>query len=76
MYDRGDLVAGMEMLASGLLSALPDEHLVQRFSLDDVGEAFSAARTAPLVPFARSYSREFPRRRSAWRAVLRRLPRD
>jgi 2-desacetyl-2-hydroxyethyl bacteriochlorophyllide A dehydrogenase len=48
MYDRGDLVAGMEMLASGLLSALPDEDLVQRFSLDDVGEAFSAAKNGTL----------------------------
>lgn len=48
MYDRGDLVAGMEMLASGLLSALPDEHLVQRFSLDDVGQAFSAAKNGTL----------------------------
>jgi threonine dehydrogenase-like Zn-dependent dehydrogenase len=44
MYDRGDLVDGMEMLAAGLLDALADGDLVQAFSLDDVGEAFIAAK--------------------------------
>jgi L-iditol 2-dehydrogenase len=44
MYDRRDLIDGMEMLAAGLLDALPEGDLVQAFSLDDVGEAFAAAK--------------------------------
>jgi L-iditol 2-dehydrogenase len=44
MYDRRDLIDGMEMLAAGLLDALPEGELVQSFSLEDVGEAFTAAK--------------------------------
>jgi L-iditol 2-dehydrogenase len=49
MYDRGDLVDGMEMLASGLLDALPEDDLVQAFSLDQVGDAFTAAKDGSVV---------------------------
>ncbi len=48
MYDRADLVEGMEMLADGLLGALSEDELVQPFSLDDVGAAFSAAKDGSL----------------------------
>lgn len=44
MYDKDDLVEGMNLLADGLLSALPDESLVEAFTLDDVGAAFTAAK--------------------------------
>ncbi len=44
MYDHRDLVEGMEMLADGLLAALPESAIVQSFSLDDVGAAFAAAK--------------------------------
>ena len=49
MYDRDDLVQGMEMLADGLLSALSEDELVQPFALDDVGAAFAAAKDGSLA---------------------------
>ena len=48
MYDRDDLVQGMEMLADGLLSALSEDELVQPFALEDVGAAFAAAKDGSL----------------------------
>lgn len=48
MYDKGDLVEGMNMLADGLLGALPEDALVEAFSLDDVGAAFAAAKDGTL----------------------------
>ena len=48
MYDRADLVEGMEMLAGGLLDPLPESALVQAFALDDVGAAFTAAKDGSL----------------------------
>ena len=38
----------MDLLANGLLQALPEESLVQRFSLDDVGAAFSTSKDGTL----------------------------
>jgi threonine dehydrogenase-like Zn-dependent dehydrogenase len=49
MYDRGDLVVGMEMLAGGLLAALPEDALVHPFSLDHVGDAFAAAKDGSIA---------------------------
>jgi threonine dehydrogenase-like Zn-dependent dehydrogenase len=48
MYERGDFIEAMDLLADGLLQALPDESLVQRFSLDDVGTAFSTSKDGTL----------------------------
>jgi L-iditol 2-dehydrogenase len=48
MYDQGDLVEGMHMLADGLLAALPEDALVQAFPLEDVGAAFTAAKDGTL----------------------------
>ena len=48
MYDRGDLVVGMEMLAEGLLDTLPEEALVQPFTLDEVGDAFAGAKEGTI----------------------------
>ena len=48
MYDKADLVEGMNMLADGLLGALPEDALVEPFTLDDVGAAFSAAKDGTL----------------------------
>lgn len=44
MYERDDLIEGMNMLAAGLLSALLADSVVETFSLDDVGAAFVAAK--------------------------------
>jgi threonine dehydrogenase-like Zn-dependent dehydrogenase len=44
MYNRNDLFEAMEMLAAGLLEGLGEEDLVQPYSLDDVGAAFTAAK--------------------------------
>jgi threonine dehydrogenase-like Zn-dependent dehydrogenase len=44
MYDRSNLIEGMEMLAAGLLESLREEDVVQPYSLDDVGAAFTAAK--------------------------------
>jgi threonine dehydrogenase-like Zn-dependent dehydrogenase len=49
MYDRGDLIDGMEMLAAGLLAGLPEDDLVQAFSLDQVGAAFAAAKDGSVA---------------------------
>jgi threonine dehydrogenase-like Zn-dependent dehydrogenase len=48
MYERGDFIEAMDLLANGLLQALPEESLVQRFSLDDVGAAFSTSKDGTL----------------------------
>jgi len=48
MYDKADLVEGMDMLADGLLGALPEDALVEAFTLDDVGAAFAAAKDGTL----------------------------
>jgi threonine dehydrogenase-like Zn-dependent dehydrogenase len=48
MYERGDFIEAMDLLANGLLQALPEESLVQRFSLDDVGTAFSTSKDGTL----------------------------
>jgi threonine dehydrogenase-like Zn-dependent dehydrogenase len=48
MYDRADLVEGMEMLARGLLADLSEDDVVQPFELEEVGEAFAAAKDGTL----------------------------
>ena len=48
MYERNDLIEGMEMLADGLLGALSEDELVQPFALADVGAAFTAAKDGSL----------------------------
>jgi threonine dehydrogenase-like Zn-dependent dehydrogenase len=48
MYERADFIEAMELLSNGLLQALPDDSLVQRFSLDDVGMAFSTSKDGSL----------------------------
>jgi threonine dehydrogenase-like Zn-dependent dehydrogenase len=48
MYDKDDLVEGMDMLAGGLLGGLSEHELVQPFALDDVGVAFAAAKDGSL----------------------------
>jgi L-iditol 2-dehydrogenase len=48
MYERGDFIEAMDLLANGLLQALPEESVVQRFSLDDVGTAFSTSKDGTL----------------------------
>jgi L-iditol 2-dehydrogenase len=49
MYDPGDLLTGMDLLAAGLLDALPEASLVQPFTLDDVGAAFAAAKDGSVA---------------------------
>lgn len=48
MYERSDFIEAMNLLADGLLDALPDEALVQRFPLDDVAAAFSTSKDGSL----------------------------
>jgi threonine dehydrogenase-like Zn-dependent dehydrogenase len=48
MYERGDFIEAMDLLAGGLLTALPDSSLVQRFTLDDVGHAFTISKDGTL----------------------------
>ena len=48
MYERGDFIEAMDLLAGGLLAALPDSSLVQRFSLDDVSSAFVTSKDGTL----------------------------
>jgi L-iditol 2-dehydrogenase len=48
MYDRGDLLEGMGMLARGLLAGLTEDEAVQAFELEQVGEAFAAAKEGTL----------------------------
>jgi L-iditol 2-dehydrogenase len=49
MYDRGDLIAGMEMLAAGLLDALSEDDVVHAYPLEDVGAAFAAAKDGSVA---------------------------
>jgi threonine dehydrogenase-like Zn-dependent dehydrogenase len=44
MYDRADLVEGIRLLSTGLLAALREDELVQPFELDEVHDAFAAAK--------------------------------
>lgn len=44
MYDRADLVEGIRLLSAGLLDGLEEHELVQPFGLDDVHDAFAAAK--------------------------------
>jgi L-iditol 2-dehydrogenase len=48
MYERSDFIDAMDLLAGGVLDALPDEALVQRFPLDDVATAFSTSKDGSL----------------------------
>lgn len=48
MYDLGDLTEAMRMLTGGLLAALPEESIVQPFTLEDVGAAFTTAKDGSL----------------------------
>jgi threonine dehydrogenase-like Zn-dependent dehydrogenase len=48
MYERDDFIEAMNLLAGGLLDALPDEALVERFPLEDVGAAFSTSKDGTL----------------------------
>lgn len=48
MYDRDDMIEGIELLAAGLLDALPESDVVQPYSLDEVGAAFVAAKEGTL----------------------------
>jgi L-iditol 2-dehydrogenase len=48
MYDRQDLVDAIELLEGGLLGELPEDDVVQPFTLDDVGDAFAAAKDGTL----------------------------
>jgi threonine dehydrogenase-like Zn-dependent dehydrogenase len=49
MYERRDFIAAMDLLAGGLLESLPESSLVQRFSLDDVGAAFTTSKNGTLT---------------------------
>jgi threonine dehydrogenase-like Zn-dependent dehydrogenase len=51
MYERGDFIEAMDLLARGLLAALPESSLVQHFSLDDVGSAFLTSKDGSLSAF-------------------------
>jgi L-iditol 2-dehydrogenase len=48
MYEQSDFIGAMDLLAGGLLAALPESSLVQRFALDDVGTAFSISKDGTL----------------------------
>jgi threonine dehydrogenase-like Zn-dependent dehydrogenase len=48
MYERSDFIDAMDLLAGGLLEALPDDALVQRFPLDDVAAAFTTSKDGSL----------------------------
>jgi threonine dehydrogenase-like Zn-dependent dehydrogenase len=48
MYERTDFIDAMDLLAGGMLDALPDEALVQRFPLEDVATAFSTSKDGSL----------------------------
>jgi 2-desacetyl-2-hydroxyethyl bacteriochlorophyllide A dehydrogenase len=57
MYDLGDFTVAMRLLEDGLLSGLPIEDVVSRYSLEEAGDAFRdaaggefAALKAVLVP--------------------------
>jgi L-iditol 2-dehydrogenase len=49
MYERRDFIAAMDLLAGGLLAALPETSLVQRFALDDVDDAFATSKNGTLT---------------------------
>lgn len=49
MYERRDFIDAMGLLAGGLLAALPETSLVQRFPLDDVGAAFATSKSGALT---------------------------
>jgi len=44
MYEFGDMETAIELLADGLLDALAEDELVKAFTLDEVGDAFTAAK--------------------------------
>ena len=48
MYERGDFIDAMDLLAGGLLSTLPESSIVQRFALDDVDSAFATSKDGTL----------------------------
>lgn len=48
MYEPGDFIEAMDLLADGLLQALPESSLVQRFTLDDVDAAFETSKDGTL----------------------------
>ncbi|MFN8222880.1 MAG: alcohol dehydrogenase catalytic domain-containing protein [Gaiellales bacterium] len=48
MYELSDLIDGMDLLAGGLLGPETDETIVQPYALDEVGEAFTAAKDGTL----------------------------
>lgn len=48
MYERADFVTAMALLADGLLDCLPPESLVEWFTLDEAGAAFSASKQGTL----------------------------
>ncbi|MEI7759470.1 MAG: alcohol dehydrogenase catalytic domain-containing protein [Thermoleophilia bacterium] len=48
MYDLSDLTEAMRLLQAGLLAALPDESIVQPFTLEQVGAAFATAKDGSL----------------------------
>lgn len=49
MYERADFIEAMELLAGGLLAALPESSIVQRFALDDVSSAFTTSKNGTLT---------------------------
>ena len=49
MYERADFLTAMSMLAGGLLDDLPRESLVEWFTLDETGAAFSASKQGTLT---------------------------
>jgi D-arabinose 1-dehydrogenase-like Zn-dependent alcohol dehydrogenase len=48
MYERTDFIEAMDLLAGGLLEALPESSVVQRFTLDEVGAAFVTSKDGTL----------------------------
>jgi len=48
MYDRGDFVEAMNLLAGELLSALPESALVQCYPLEEVAAAFVTSKDGTL----------------------------
>jgi len=48
MYDLADLTEAMRLLADGLLAALPEASIVQPFTLEQVGAAFTTAKDGSL----------------------------
>jgi (R,R)-butanediol dehydrogenase/meso-butanediol dehydrogenase/diacetyl reductase len=49
MYERSDFITAMDLLEGGLLAALPERSLVQRFALDDVSSAFTTSKNGTLT---------------------------